>query len=159
MQASWFATPRRNAPTAAQRFQTDPLPKNLSRAPCRPLSGCVKLFEYSREVIRGNPKATWEYIFCSLKRSEPLGAAASLDSCAGERPSERWSLCFGSDRVARAAPAPRVRLCAVKVKSVLGSKIEGKKAVRAALRLAGSPRTLEKADVLSYRSRRGRQGQ
>jgi hypothetical protein len=46
-----------------------------------------------------------------------------------------------------------------KPKSVLGSKCGGKTASGLLGGGVGGSRTLEKADVLSYRSRRGRQGQ
>jgi len=59
----------------------------------------------------------------------------------------------------RARGAMLVPLRVEKIKSVLGSKTEGKTLVEAARERGRGPRTLEKADVLSYRSRRGRQGQ
>ena len=37
--------------------------RKFSRIPCAALLRCVKFAGYSREVIRGDPKATWEYIF------------------------------------------------------------------------------------------------
>jgi hypothetical protein len=97
-------------------------------------------------------------LFAGAVRAPGRAALRSIVA-AGERPSERWSLCFGCGPDSRARRGTLVPLRVEKIKSVLGSKSEGKRTVEAARRRGGGSRTLEKADVLSYRSRRGRQGQ
>jgi hypothetical protein len=76
-------------------------------------------------VSRGDPKATREYNFWS----KVLRARARGRDQAGERPSTRWSLCFTFTEPDESRPAfferPRSN-----IKTILGSKCEGKNNVR-----------------------------
>ena len=76
-------------------------------------------------MIRGDPKATWEYIFCSPKRSEPPGAELPLIvvQVRGHPSGGLIVLAFARARGRVGTPMTRG---ATKIKTVLGSKIEGK---------------------------------
>ena len=92
--------------------------RSFRQTPCTLGSGRSKMVWYSREVSRGDPEATREYIFCS---QTPIGAPVGVIVAARMHPPGRrkWRL---------ENPGP-----VANTKSGLGSESEGKKTRRSGL--------------------------